>query len=111
MGTNDPRALLAELVRDDGGIALPALHGATVRRVTKGGMVIRGTEIVSRDGPTGGVEKFFGLRDPLEKFDWQGDAGLQYPNSTCARRQMPSAVAEEFNVHPAGLGQLFTSRY
>ena len=37
-GTNDPQALLAELVRDDGGIALPALHGATVRCVTKGGM-------------------------------------------------------------------------
>jgi len=82
-----------------------------VRRVTKVGMVIRGTVILLRDGPTGGVEKFFGLRDPLEKFDRQDHAGLQYPNSTCARRQMPSAVAEEFNVHPGGLGQPLTSRY
>ena len=57
-GTNDPQALLAELVRDDGGIALPALHGATVRRVTKGGMVIRGAEIVSRGGAKSRVEKF-----------------------------------------------------
>ena len=29
-----------------------------VRRVTKGGMVIRGTEIVSRGGSKGRVEKF-----------------------------------------------------
>lgn len=48
VGTNDPHALLAELVGDGGGIALPPLHSAMVRRVTKGGMVIRGTEIHSR---------------------------------------------------------------
>ena len=58
VGTNDPQALLAELVGDSGGIALPPLHGAMVRRVTKGGMVIRGTEIASRGGPKGRVEKF-----------------------------------------------------
>ena len=33
-----------------GGIVFPPLHGAMVRRVTKGGMVIRGTEIMSRGG-------------------------------------------------------------
>ena len=37
VGTNDPQALLAELVKEDGGIALPPLHRAMVRRVTKGG--------------------------------------------------------------------------
>lgn len=53
VGTNDPPALLAELVGDGGGILLPPLHGAMVRRVTKGGMVIRGTEILSRGGVEG----------------------------------------------------------
>ena len=58
VGTNAPQALLAELVREDGGIALPPLHGAAVRRITSGGMVIRGTEILSRGGSKGRVEKF-----------------------------------------------------
>ena len=34
----------------DGGIVFPPLHGAMVRSVTKGGMAIRGTEIMSRGG-------------------------------------------------------------
>ena len=58
VGTDDSQALLAELVRDDGAIALPPLHGAAVRRVTMGGMVIRGIEIVSRGGSKSRVEKF-----------------------------------------------------
>ncbi len=58
VGTNDPQALLAELLGDGGAMALAPLHGATVRRVTKGGMVICGTEIVSRGGSKGRVEKF-----------------------------------------------------
>jgi hypothetical protein len=58
VGTNDPLALLAELVGDGARVVLPPLHGAIVRRVTKGGMVIRGVEIVSRGGPKGRVEKF-----------------------------------------------------
>ena len=58
VGSNDPQALMAELVLDDGGTALPALHKAVVRRVTKGGMVIRGTELVSRGGPKGRVQWF-----------------------------------------------------
>ncbi len=58
VGTNDPHALLAELVGDGGRIAVPQLHGAIVRRVTSGGMVIRGTEILSRGGSKGRVEKF-----------------------------------------------------
>lgn len=58
VGSDDPRALLAEVVVDTGRIALPPLHGATVRRVTKGGMVIRGMEILSRGGPKGRVERF-----------------------------------------------------
>ena len=36
---------MAELVLEDGIIALAALHNAVVRRVSKGGMVIRGTEL------------------------------------------------------------------
>ena len=58
VGTNDPQALMAELVLEDGGIALPALHKAVVRRVTRGGMVIRGTELVSRGGSKGRVQWF-----------------------------------------------------
>jgi hypothetical protein len=58
VGSNDPSALLAELVVDTGRVALPPLHGATVRRVTKGGMVIRGMEMLSRGGPKGRVERF-----------------------------------------------------
>lgn len=58
VGTNDPEALMAELALEDGGIALPALHKAVVRRVTNGGMVIRGTEIVSRGGSKGRVQVF-----------------------------------------------------
>ena len=53
VGTNDTHALLAELVGDGGGIALPPLHGAIVRRVTKGGMVMRG-KVASRVGRRGG---------------------------------------------------------
>ena len=49
---------MAELALEDGGIALPALHKAVVRRVTNGGMVIRGTEIVSRGGSKGRVQVF-----------------------------------------------------
>lgn len=58
VGTNDPQALLAELVREDGSIALPPLHGATVRHITKGGMVIRGMEIQSRGGSKGRVQSY-----------------------------------------------------
>jgi hypothetical protein len=58
VGTNDPQALLAELVLDGGGIGLPPLHGAAVRRVTQGGMVIRGTEILSRAGAKARVQSY-----------------------------------------------------
>lgn len=58
VGTNDPQALLAELVKEDGGIALPPLHRAAVRNITKGGMVIRGTEILSRGGSKGRVQSY-----------------------------------------------------
>lgn len=58
VGTDDPQALLAELLGDGSRIVLPPLHGALVRRVTAGGMVIRGIEILSRGGPKGRVEKF-----------------------------------------------------
>jgi len=49
---------MAELVLDGGGLALPPLHRAVVRHVTKGGMVIRGHEIHSRGGPKGRVQTY-----------------------------------------------------
>jgi len=58
VGTNDPQALLAELLLDGGGVALPPLHGAVVRNITQGGMVIRGTEILSRSGSKARVQSF-----------------------------------------------------
>ena len=58
VGTNDPQALLAELLLDDGGMALPPLHGAVVRTISKGGMVIRGTEILSRGGSKSRVQSW-----------------------------------------------------
>jgi len=58
VGTDDPNSLLAELAREDGGTALPPLHGAVVRHITNGGMVIRGTGIVSRCGAKGRVQSF-----------------------------------------------------
>lgn len=56
VGTNDPQALLAELLLDSGVLALPPLHGAVVRAISKGGMVIRGTEILSRGGSKARVQ-------------------------------------------------------
>ena len=44
--------------RDGGGLALPSLHRAVVRHITKGGMVIRGHEIHSRGGPKGRVQAY-----------------------------------------------------
>jgi len=58
VGTNDPQALLAELLLDGGGLALPPLHGALVRTISKGGMVIRGTEILSRGGSKSRVQSW-----------------------------------------------------
>lgn len=58
VGINDPLALLAELVTDGGGIGLPPLQGAAVRRVTQGGMVIRGPEILSRAGAKARVQSY-----------------------------------------------------
>jgi hypothetical protein len=58
VGTNDPHALMAELLLDDGGLALPPLHRAVVRHITKGGMVIRGHEMHSRGGPKGRVQTY-----------------------------------------------------
>ncbi len=58
VSSDDPHALLAKLFVDTGRIALPSLHDATVRRVIRGGMVIRGMEVLSRGGPKGSVESF-----------------------------------------------------
>ena len=58
VGTNDPQALLAELMLENGGVALPPLHGAVVRNITNGGMVIRGTEILSRGSSKGRVQTY-----------------------------------------------------
>jgi len=58
VGTNDPQALLAELMLENGGVALPPLHGAVVRNITKGGMVILGTEILSRGGSKSRVQSY-----------------------------------------------------
>ncbi len=58
VGTNDPQALMAELLLDGGGLALPALHKAVVRHITKGGMVIRSQEIQSRGGSKGRVQSY-----------------------------------------------------
>ena len=58
VGTNDPQALLAELLLDSVALALPPLHKAIVRRVTAGGIVIRGQEIHSRGGSKGRVQSY-----------------------------------------------------
>ena len=52
VGTDDPHALLAELVLEDGSVALPPLHNAVVCNITKGGIVIRGASALSRGGCT-----------------------------------------------------------
>jgi hypothetical protein len=62
VGTNDPHALMAELLLDGGGLALPSLHRAVVRHITKGDMVIRGHEIHSRGGPKGRVQTYLQTR-------------------------------------------------
>ena len=42
--------LKAQLLDDKGGLALPSLEGASVRRITANGIVISGTEIIARRG-------------------------------------------------------------
>ena len=50
VGTNDPQALLAELMLV-GGVALPPLHVAVVRHITQGGMVINAdAQVLHEDG-------------------------------------------------------------
>ena len=58
MGTNDPHGLQAELAGAGWQDRPAPLHSATVRRVTTGGMVIRGTAILSLGGAKGRVETF-----------------------------------------------------
>jgi hypothetical protein len=49
IGTRDPSAVMAQLLLDDGNDALPPLHNAQVRRLTRGGVMIVGTELIGRD--------------------------------------------------------------
>ena len=49
IGTTDPTAVMAELLLEDGSDALPPLHSAQVRKVTRGGLVVVGTELIGRD--------------------------------------------------------------
>ena len=42
--------LKAQLLDDKGGLALPSLEGASVRRSTANSIVISGTEIIARRG-------------------------------------------------------------
>jgi hypothetical protein len=41
--------LLTDVLQEDGSNLLPPLHDARVRRITREGLVITGTEIVGRD--------------------------------------------------------------
>ena len=55
---NSARRACGSFVLENGGVALPPLHGAVVRNITNGGMVIRGTEILSRGGSKSRVQTY-----------------------------------------------------
>ena len=58
IGTRDPHAVLAELLLDADAPALPPLHQALVRKLTRGGIVIMGVEMISRQSAKSRVERY-----------------------------------------------------
>lgn len=58
VGTRDPSAVIAELLHDDGSAALSPLHDARVRRVTRSGIMVAGTELLGRDTAKARVRPF-----------------------------------------------------
>jgi hypothetical protein len=58
VGSRNPDALLADVLKDDGSSLVPPLHDARVRRITREGLVITGTEIVGKDTAKARVRSF-----------------------------------------------------